>query len=354
MYKRIIFIMLSAILLITTQSFAQLPPTIQAIHNVADPSLRKMDLYVSVSIIPITSLDNFPFRTATDTIVGLGGVPLSIGVADSNSTSAQDTIKNFIVSLQNGRNYLGLGTGVVNPAAFAPNPDGRNTKLNLFIYDNARLSSTQPGEVQFLFFHGVTDAPTVDLRVANGPTLVDNAAYGDFSGYHSVAPGLYTLELTDAGGNNVLARFTADLSAYAGQAFTFFLSGFLNPAQNQNGAPMGLFAVNPQALIIPFPGNIVGIDEENSAAVSNFTLHQNYPNPFNPSTTIAFDLDKAGKLRLTVFDVRGKNIATILESFTGAGHHEVVWDAAQLPSGVYFYQLESGNLRQVKKMFLLK
>jgi Tol biopolymer transport system component len=98
----------------------------------------------------------------------------------------------------------------------------------------------------------------------------------------------------------------------------------------------------------------VGIGNENASTINNFTLYQNYPNPFNPATTIAFDLEKSGQVRLSVFDVSGKSVATILEGFTNAGHHEVVWNAIQFPSGVYFYQLESGNMRQVKKMFLLK
>ena len=86
-----------------------------------------------------------------------------------------------------------------------------------------------------------------------------------------------------------------------------------------------------------------------------FVLESNYPNPFNPSTTIRFTLAEDAKTRLRVFNVLGEQVATLFDDVAQAGRlHEVTFDATRLPSGVYFSTLESGNLRVVKKMVLMK
>jgi hypothetical protein len=85
-----------------------------------------------------------------------------------------------------------------------------------------------------------------------------------------------------------------------------------------------------------------------------FTLSQNYPNPFNPTTTISFSLPHSGNVSLRVFNVLGQEVATLVNGFTAAGSHEVQFDATNLASGVYFYELVSGDFAQVKKMTLMK
>ena len=85
-----------------------------------------------------------------------------------------------------------------------------------------------------------------------------------------------------------------------------------------------------------------------------FSLEQNYPNPFNPSTTIEYSLPKSGFVSLKVFNVLGKEVATLVDGQVEAGKHKVEFDASALNSGVYFYQIESGNYTETKKMILLK
>ncbi len=87
---------------------------------------------------------------------------------------------------------------------------------------------------------------------------------------------------------------------------------------------------------------------------AEFRLEQNYPNPFNPSTTIGYILPHAAPVRLTVYDLLGREVANLVEGVQPAGHHQVVWDAGELKSGVYFYVLEAGEFRQIRKMILLR
>jgi hypothetical protein len=94
--------------------------------------------------------------------------------------------------------------------------------------------------------------------------------------------------------------------------------------------------------------------EDVNSKPKKFALNQNYPNPFNPSTKISFDLEKSGFTKLTVHNILGQKIATILSEEMSAGHHEVDLNATDLTSGIYFYKLESGSFSAVKKMILMQ
>jgi hypothetical protein len=86
-----------------------------------------------------------------------------------------------------------------------------------------------------------------------------------------------------------------------------------------------------------------------------FALYQNYPNPFNPTTTIEFAVPDQEKVTLAIYNVLGQNIRTIFTRETEAGvNHKITFDASSLPSGIYFYQLDNGQSRIVRKMLVLK
>ncbi|MGA3286953.1 MAG: T9SS type A sorting domain-containing protein [Bacteroidota bacterium] len=100
---------------------------------------------------------------------------------------------------------------------------------------------------------------------------------------------------------------------------------------------------------------LTGVEERNTQLVHEFKLNQNYPNPFNPSTVISYSLPKDGMVSLKVFDIVGREVAVLIQNQTvAAGVHTVVFDASQLPSGVYFYRLASGQFTETKKMLLIR
>ncbi|HEX7071157.1 MAG TPA: T9SS type A sorting domain-containing protein, partial [Rhodothermales bacterium] len=84
------------------------------------------------------------------------------------------------------------------------------------------------------------------------------------------------------------------------------------------------------------------------------TLGANYPNPFNPQTTIPFELTSSAPARLTVHDALGRQVAVLVDGSMPAGAHAVTWDAANQPSGVYFYRLSSAGQTATGKMILQK
>ncbi|MEK7249171.1 MAG: T9SS type A sorting domain-containing protein, partial [Bacteroidota bacterium] len=85
-----------------------------------------------------------------------------------------------------------------------------------------------------------------------------------------------------------------------------------------------------------------------------FELKQNYPNPFNPSTTMSFVIGHSSFASLRVFDILGREIATLVNEELGAGNYNVTFDARNLPGGTYFYTLKSGEFAQTKKLLILK
>lgn len=105
-------------------------------------------------------------------------------------------------------------------------------------------------------------------------------------------------------------------------------------------------------------------ESRSSASPITFELYQNYPNPFNPITTIQFKIESLGSkdrihTNLSIFNIVGQRIRTLLNADKLAGEYQVVWNGKDdagnpVSSGIYFYRLESGNLTSVRKMFLMK
>jgi len=95
-------------------------------------------------------------------------------------------------------------------------------------------------------------------------------------------------------------------------------------------------------------------NEQNNFMPKEYKLSQNYPNPFNPTTEINFSIPFSAKTSLTVFNVLGQKVATILDQKLAAGSYKYKFDASDLASGLYFYKLQSKNYLEVKKMMLIK
>jgi hypothetical protein len=94
--------------------------------------------------------------------------------------------------------------------------------------------------------------------------------------------------------------------------------------------------------------------KEKSVVPTQYDLSQNFPNPFNPTTTIAYGLKNSGKVRLSVFDIMGKEVAVLVDGAQAAGSHQVLFNASNLSTGMYFYKLQTANQVFTKKMTLVK
>jgi hypothetical protein len=99
----------------------------------------------------------------------------------------------------------------------------------------------------------------------------------------------------------------------------------------------------------------LGIEGEMTRIPIGVTLDQNYPNPFNPMTTICFSNSRRERVELAIYSLRGMRIETLVSGILGPGHHSILWKGDEtVPSGVYFYQLQIGEIVLRRKMFLSK
>jgi hypothetical protein len=110
---------------------------------------------------------------------------------------------------------------------------------------------------------------------------------------------------------------------------------------------------------ISFYSNLVGVDNTSETLPQKFTLEQNFPNPFNPFTTLRYDLPEDALVNITIYDMLGRKVKTLVNTTQDAGFKSVIWDATNnqgrpASAGVYLYNLQAGEFVQTKKMVLLK
>lgn len=127
----------------------------------------------------------------------------------------------------------------------------------------------------------------------------------------------------------------ADLNNYTETDYTVLSNSFVDVTFSNTEASL---VSTPLVLHIP----------------KEFKLFQNYPNPFNPITTIQYELPQRSDVQITIYDLLGRKVTTLLSETQNAGYKSVQWNAASVPSGMYFYQIKAGDYVQTRKMILLK
>ncbi len=104
----------------------------------------------------------------------------------------------------------------------------------------------------------------------------------------------------------------------------------------------------------PISSMITSVEKNQNNILNHFELKQNYPNPFNPATKIKYQLASSGIVSLKVYDILGREVATLVNETKSAGNYEANFNAANLSSGIYLYKIQAGNFTESKKMILLK
>jgi hypothetical protein len=113
------------------------------------------------------------------------------------------------------------------------------------------------------------------------------------------------------------------------------------------------FTHNTSFTDIQWP-NITGVSEEEGLTPNTYSLEQNFPNPFNPSTTINFSIPQKDFVNLKIYNLVGEELKTLLNEEKDAGTYQIKFDALNLPTGIYFYKLNTSSFSETKKMILLK
>lgn len=141
------------------------------------------------------------------------------------------------------------------------------------------------------------------------------------------------------GGHNWQLNPTPDNSIISDMTF----------ADSRNG-----WAVGKNGVILKYNSSLINISNTGNYTPENFILYQNYPNPFNPVTNLEFGISELGYVSLKVYDISGKEIATLVNEVKPSGNYKVSFNGSDLPSGVYYYKLSSGKFTATRKMILLK
>ena len=323
------------------------PAMVQLLHNAADPALSSVDVYVNDEL----AIEDFEFRSSLAGVELPAGTELTLGVA---AVGSEDILLSMDVMLEDFEEYLIIVNGVGNPDDFTENPDGHSIAAEMQLHEDMFDAGTPGNENLVYVYHGVTDAPAVDISLLDGPLLIPNLGYGEMhSEFLELAPDSYMLELTLAGTGERLFVYEADISTLENQVIGIVASGFVNPDANHNGAGFSLLAVLESGEVIGLR-DATSSDDATAELPSDFALEQNYPNPFNPTTNIEYALPEAAEVTLEVFNLQGQRVATLVNGQQSAGRHTVSFDAANLSSGVYLYRIQAGSFTQTQKMLLLK
>jgi flagellar hook capping protein FlgD len=148
------------------------------------------------------------------------------------------------------------------------------------------------------------------------------------------------------------------------QNYEFDLTEIINLSFSDESLQVETFEVihtfmYDEILYMDFDTTPTGTDQSEIPSKFNFLLRQNYPNPFNPDTNISFALEEAGKVEIAIFNAKGQNIRTLVNGNYTAGEHVINWNGRSdqqkaMPSGVYYYRMNSNAQYINKKMILLK
>ena len=312
---------------------------LQLIHAMVDTG--PLDVYIDDT----RWLDDFDFQTATPFTPFLNGAH-KVDIVAGTDTVNTEPLWTGQLSILSQEHYI---LAVL----------GSNGYAQLLLRRNVRAKSVS-GEAEFFMIHAAPDTGPLDVRLrdpAKGNAVVNlihnNIPYGTTGIYYPLRPDEYNFEITTADNRRVLDVFHFNLSDYGERAFVFVAlgtgisasEGFALIGYDENGTP-----------ILP---EITTASEEAAEIPKGFVLEQNYPNPFNPETQIRYALSEPAAVRLTVIDLLGRMVQTLVETEQPAGSYVARWDGhnaagVPVPSGVYLYRLTADNLSATRRMLLVK
>lgn len=304
---------------------------VRIVHNAADPAAARVDVYVDGAI----AIDDFAFRTATPVLELDPGKNYVIGVAPASSMSAADTLRAFNVALPAG-NYVVFANGVIQQG-FAPNPSGSSIGFTIYPITSVPSVASNENNIDFAVFHGVTDAPAVDVRVA-GSNLVSALEYGKSSTFLSVPAADYVVDVAPAGGA-VLKSYNVPGVAIKGQSAIVFASGFLAPAANLEGAAFGLYAL--------VGTNVVELTEAVTSVleVSELPGASVTPNPASADVVARFVMPTEGSVAIRVYDLSGALITESQVQNVSSGIHAMPVTLNGVSAGGYIMVIDAGIYR---------
>ncbi len=252
------------------------------------------------------------------------------------------------LSLPGGEKYIGdyYGNSAIGNTSYNVWADGRNNNLSSFagyypdfamtIFPSQRSINT-----------GDSTTYSIAIPAVKGP--FDESVR--FTAVIDTLPMSGSIDISFNGGMDSISAFPDSVNMLVkttGNVPNGVYSITIKGTGIVSGAPVH---IRRAELYIGIP---IGISVPLTEIPKKFELYQNYPNPFNPAAKIGFSIPESGITSLKIYDITGSEIASVVNEYLKAGTYEYVFDAAELPSGIYLYTLTSGNFTKTKKMICLK
>jgi hypothetical protein len=300
-------------------------------------SARHANQTVSWDTISVASLDGTPVAFAGSESPNPGGLHGQAWVAVDHSNGPSRGNVYLLCSVQR--------ISVSDPldVMFARSTDGGAT------WSAPVRVNDDPGAEAWQWFGTMSVAPTgridvVWLDTRDNPGSINSSLYYSYS--------------TNAGVTwSENARLSEAFDPHVGWPQQEKMGDYFHMVSDSAGADLawaGTFNGEEDVYYGRITSPLVEVGGQNGKAPVSFSLSQNYPNPFNPSTTVSYIIPHSSFVTLKVFDLLGREIATLVSDKLNAGTHTTRWDATGSPSGVYFFRLVAGEFTQTKKMVLVR
>jgi hypothetical protein len=304
----------------------------QFIHNAADINLQTVDLYMNGELIA----DNWNFRGATPFIDVPAEVPVLFALAPATSDGPEDALVFHSHTFEANAVHYVIANGVLAEEGYNP-----QQPFIMSVFDEAREVSQNANQCDFIFYHGSSDTPGIDVSEITLPMpgIVDNLMYDGLGGYLALdESGDYGLDVSTTSAT-ALGQFALPVNAnsMAGKSVFLFASGFLNPGNNSDGPSLSMYAAEADGTTYALP-TFVGLQESN--LVQSLTVS---PNPAHTRIKMLLDLKEAQILDLELIDINGKVL--VLERNLSVGNSLTKYlDVSDLPEGYYFLRIKNRQL----------
>ncbi len=253
-------------------------------------------------------------------------------------------------------------SGVVQMAAAGVNPvtaGGTLVKLRFVVPDSTPRPSTTYISLTNVVFNEGSPLPLIDngyvqIRTTNSSPYLQSRSPSTLDSVVINQPTLFTVSAYDPDGDQLTYTWKVNGAVEQSGLSNSFIRTFLSLSASTNvtvvfADPYGRRDSTSWTFKI-----VTTIEGDENVVLSTFFLAQNYPNPFNPSTKIGFKLHVSGFTSLKVFDLLGREVATLVNEEKTPGTYTMTWDATGMLGGVYFYRLTAGDFSAVRKLILLR
>ncbi len=314
------------------------PAEVQLVHaSAAILTLGRLEVYLNQPATSTTPDAIVGFQGATAYLEVPADAPLQVRVRPVVAPPAPAPREYALTSapLAGGTRYVVNLAGIPDEllALYAPHPTGLSQALALLARAFDAALPRSGGGIPVVVTHAVTDASALDVVVAEtGQVLADDLPYGQ-SVTATLTPGTHRIEVRNASTGALLTAIRFTLDGTEG-AFPLAITGFLNPAANQNGPALALTATDASGATVAGV-NVTGTDEATAGG-----LELSVPNPARSAAAVRYTLPASGPVRLAVVDVLGREVAVLAEGAQAAGSHEA--HLGGLAPGVYVLRMTAG------------